>query len=43
MQVTLELMKEGVLKMARPRTEIGTYGTIKTDQLAPAKWRARAG
>ena len=42
MQVTLELMKEGVLKMARPRTEIGTYGVIKTDQLAPAKWRARA-
>lgn len=27
--------------MVRPRTEIGTYGTIKTDQLTPTKWRAR--
>ncbi|MBT1171358.1 site-specific integrase [Bifidobacterium sp. SO4] len=28
--------------MARTRMPIGTYGTIKTDEMGPGKWRARA-
>lgn len=28
--------------MGRPRLEIGTYGTIKTDQMPSGRWRARA-
>lgn len=27
--------------MARPRTEIGTYGTVHTAEVQPGKWRAR--
>jgi len=27
--------------MARPRLDIGTYGTIHTAEVAPGKWRAR--